>query len=224
MTANQQVFRLTQDAYDFLRELASTQPDLWFNPGTDFDTVLASSGIDPYLQSMDLELQKPIELSVKLQGGRRPNQADDQALSFHQALSGLSPANATDPLLWSWLAHFRLHAYSIERWPLRGADATRHIRQHYFLTDNSLGLFQMNVASRTWWLAQTALKAAEGSNGALSANQVVRYFADHAQHYHTIVMRESLRNSTVLAEFVRALLNGAAGINNEGVKALWRRL
>ena len=82
----------------------------------------------------------------------------------------------------------------------------------------------MNVASRTWWLAHTACKAAEGSSGALSADQVVHYFSDHAQHYHTIVMRESLRNATVLAEFVRALLNGAQGINNEGVKVLWRRL
>ena len=56
---------------------------------------------------------------------------------------------------------------------------------------------------------------------------LIRSFAtlqDHAQHYHTIVMRESLRNSTVLAELVRALLNGAQGINNEGVKALWHRL
>ena len=224
MTTRQPVYRLTQEAYDLLRELATTKSDLWFDPATDFETVLKSNGIDSFVQSTDIELQEPIELSVDLQGGRRPNQADEQALGFYQALSGLTPAKATDHLLWGWLAHFKFHAYCIDRWPLRGADATRHIRQHYFLNDLSLGLFQMNVASRTWWLAHMAIKATEGSGGAFSADQVVRYFADHAQHYHTIVMRESLRNSTVLAEFVRALLNRAQGINNEGVKALWHRL
>ena len=224
MTTSQPVHRLTQGAYDFLRELAGNDPDLWFDPCTDFHVVLTSNGIDPYQEPTTIELQAPVELRVDLDGGRRPNQADEQALGFYQALSGLSPAQATDHLLWSWLAHFQLHTYCIERWPLRSSDPTRHIRQHYFLSDHSLGLFQMNVASRTWWLAHIALKAAEGSGGAFSADQVVRYFADHAQHYHTIVMRESLRNPMVLAEFVRALLNGALGINNEGVKALWRKL
>ena len=224
MTTSQPVYRLTQEAYDCLRETAGTKPDLWFDHATDFDALLISNGIESYLQSTNIELQGPIELRVDLQGGRRPNQADEQALHFYQALSGLSPAQATDHLLWSWLAHFKLHAYCIERWPLRSADPTKHIRQHYFLNDLSLGLFQMNVASRSWWLAHTAHKAAEGSGGAFIAEQVVRYFASHAQHYHTIVMRESLRNSTVLAEFVRVLLNGAQGINNEGVKALWRRI
>jgi len=224
MTVSQPVFRFTQEAYDCLRELAASSPDLWFDPDTDFQSVLSSNGVDHYLQSTDIELTEPIGFRVDLREGRRPNQADEQALSFYQALSGLSPAEATDHLLWSWLAHIKLHTYCIERWPLRSSNPTKHIRQHYFLNDLSLGLFQMNVASRTWWLAHTACKAAEGSGGAFNADQIVRYFSNHAQHYHTVVMRESLRNSTVLAEFVRALLNGAQGINNEGVKALWRRL
>ena len=107
------------------------------------------------------------------------------------------------PLMWSWFAHFKLHRYCIDRWPLRGDDRTRHIRQHYFVSDHSLGMFQMNVASRTWWLAHTAIKASEGSRGGFNPEEVVQYFADHAQHYHTLVMRESLRSPLVLAEFVR---------------------
>ena len=224
MKANQAVYRLTQEAYDWLRELARVKPDMWFDLGTDFDKVLVSSGINPYMEPAGFDFQQPVELRVDLEAGRRPNQADDQSLKFYKALPGLSPVEATDHLLWGWLAHFPLHSYCIERWPLRSSDPSKHILQHYFLSDNSLGLFQMNVASRTWWLAYTAHKASEASRGAFSTEQVVRYFADHAQHYHTIVMRESLRNSTVLSEFVRALLNGAQGINNEGVKALWRRL
>ena len=224
MAVSEPVYRFTQEAYDYLREMASEQPDLWFDPDTDFHTILTSSGIDSFLEPTDIVLVEPVELHVNSDGGRRPNQADEQALDFYQALSGMSPSIATDHLLWSWFAHFKLHGYCILRWPLRSVDKAKHIRQHYFLTDMSLGLFQMNVASRTWWLADTARKAAEGSNGAFGAQDVVKYFADHAQHYHTIVMRESLRNPTVLAEFVRALLTGAQGINNEGVKALWRRL
>ena len=51
MTTSQPVYRLTQEAYDLLRELAATKPDLWFDPATDFDAVLISNGIDSYLQS-----------------------------------------------------------------------------------------------------------------------------------------------------------------------------
>ena len=224
MTTSQPVFRLTQAAYDYLRELAESEPSLWFDPETDFHEVLVSRGEDAYLEQTTVTLEGSIDFRVDLQGGRRPNQADECALGFYRALSGMSLAQATDHLMWSWFAHFKLHRYCIDRWPLRGEDRARHIRQHYFLSDYSLGMFQMNVASRTWWLAHTAIKASEGSRGALNPEEAVRYFANHAQHYHTVVMRESLRSPMVLAEFVRALLRGAEGANNEGVRALWRRL
>ena len=224
MTTSQPVYRLTQAAYDFLRELAESEPALWFNPGTDFHDVLVSRGIDSYLEPTTAVLEGPTDYRVNLEGGRRPNQADECALSFYRSLTGISLSQATDHLMWSWFAHFKLHRYCIDRWPLRGDDRVRHIRQHYFLSDHSLGMFQMNVASRTWWLAHTAIKASQGSRGAFNPEEVVRYFADHAQHYHTVVMRESLRSPVVLAEFVRALLRGAEGVNNEGVKALWRRI
>ena len=224
MTTSQPVFRLTQAAYDYLRELAQSQPDLWFNPETNFHDVLVSKGIDDYLEPTTVTLEGSIDFRVDLQGGRRPNQADEYALTFYRSLKGMGLAQATDHLMWSWFAHFKLHRYCIDRWPLRGEHPARHIRQHYFLSDYSLGLFQMNVASRTWWLAHTAVKASEGSGGAFKPEEAVLYFANHAQHYHTVVMRESLRSPLVLSEFVRALLRGAQGVNNEGVKALWRRL
>ena len=225
MARKEYAHQLTQEAYDCLRRVASEQPDLWFDPDTNFESVLRSEGIRRYARRMDVEISSPIELTVDLSGGRRPNEADEQALDFYKSLSDLSPSQATDHLLWAWVAHFKLHEYCIDRWPLRGdKNPTSHILEHYFLGSMSMGLYQLNVASRTWWLAQTAIRAARASNGAYAAGQVVQYFARHAQHYHTIVMRSFLRNEVVLAEFVRLLLNEAEGISNDGLRELWHRL
>lgn len=218
------IMRLSQEAYDILRNLAFERPRLWADETTDFGEVLRTEGIDNYCAETDVTVKGMLDLTFHETFRARPSLADRQALDFYNALGGLTPGNATDPLLWAWLAHFVLHDYCVQRWPLRRKEATQHILQHYFLSDMSLGLFQLNVASRPWWLAHTALKAANASDGALTARQVVNYFAEHAQHYHTIVMRESLRNDIVLAEFIRALINDGKGINNEGVKAIWRKL
>ena len=129
--------------------------------------------------------------------------------------------------MWAWMTHFKLHAYCVERWPRRGrVNPVNHIKSHWFVENQRDGLWDSNAASRNWWIAYTALKAAQWSGGAFTDRQALDHFANHAEHYHTLMGTGAgfTWHPIVLAEIVRALLNEAEGISREGVRRLWRRI
>ena len=220
---SQPVFRLSQDAYDALRLESENSPQLYQDPQADFHQVLLQHGIGEYLEETGIYAACPLTLTPV---DKSPmNRADVQALDFYRSLTGMTPRLATDALIWAWMTHFKLHAYCIERWPRRGnVNPTDHARSHWFVENTGSSLWRDNAASRTWWIAHTALKAAESSGGAFTAEQVVQHFANHAEDYHTVMAGNFTRHPLTLAEFVRSLLNEADGINNQGLYRLWRRL
>ena len=120
---------------------------------------------------------------------------------------------------------FRLHSYSLERWRRQAnTDLASYVVDHWFVENRSDSLWKNNTASRTWWLAHVASKAAAGSAGAFTARESVDHFASHAEHYHAIMKVNVLRHSSILGEFVRALLTGATGIKDTGVYELLGRM
>lgn len=229
MTSEQfPVLRLTQEAYDQLSLAAEENPDSYLNPTTDFRQVLASRGITDYTEETGIFSERPISLTPAPDGP--PNRADSQALGFYYSLLGMTPKIAVSDgsdRIWAWMTHFRLHAYCVERWPRRGrVNAANHIRSHWFVENQRNGLWDSNAASRNWWIAHTAIKAASGSGGAFTAQQALDHFANHAEHYHTLMGTGAgfTWHPVVLAEIVRALLNEAEGISREGMRRLWRRI
>lgn len=219
----QPIFRLTQDAYDVLRLAAENNPQLYQDPQADFHQALLQRGIGEYLEETGIYANRPLTLTPVDIGPR--NRSDAQGLDFYRSLVGMTPRLATDGLIWAWMSHFELHAYSIARWPRRGnVNPIGHARNHWFVENTGSALWRDNVASRTWWIAHTALKAAEVSGGAFTAEQALEHFANHAEDYHTVMAGNFTRHPLTLAEFVRSLLNEAEGINNQGLYRLWRRL
>ena len=217
------VFRLTQDAYNVLRQESADHPELYQDPQTDFHQVLLRHGVTEYLEEMGIFAEHPISL-VPVDKDPR-NRADIQALDFYRSLTDMTPRLATDGLIWAWMTHFKLHPYCIERWPLRGKiNPTNHARNHWFVENTGSALWRDNTAARTWWVAYTAIKAAAASGGSFTAEQALNHFANHAEDYHTIMGGSFTRNPIILGEFVRALLNEAEGINNQGLYQLWRQL
>ena len=59
---------------------------------------------------------------------------------------------------------------------LAEGDLTNHIRNHWFVGNESDALRQNNTASRTWWIANTAIKAAKASGGAFTEEEAIRSF------------------------------------------------
>ena len=219
------VYRLTQEALDQLRLAAREEPNSYLNPAIDFEAILRARGVSDYTEETAITTDRPISLTP-IAGGSGANSADRQALDFYRSFEGMTSSLATDERLWAWMTHFRLHSYGLERWR-RSANLNiqSYVLSHWFSSGSTDAFWRHNTASRTWWIAHTAIKAAQGSAGAFTAEQALRLFADTALFYHIPMYYNFTRDPMVLAEVVRALLNEAEGIKAEkGTYTLLRQL
>ena len=221
---HRRVLRLTQEAYEALQSYAKANPERYLDPETDFGAILTSVGIADYAVDTGITFAGPIDL--KPPGLGPGHRADRQAIEFYNNFQGMTPENATDGLMWAWMTHFKLHSYTLDRWRRQGNTSLQeYIVAHWFVANQGNALWNSNAASRTWWIAHTALKAAEASAGAFTARAALNHFATYAVIYHILMRSRILRSPVVLAEFVRALLNEAMGIKAEqGGLELFRRL
>ena len=215
------VFRLTEEAKDQLLLVAETNPEIYLDPHADFGKVLADRGITEYEEETDIFSTAPIELTPP-SNGPRPR-ADRQALEFHHSMIGMSPSLAADGLIWTWMTHFKLHAYSIQRWPQQSS-LINYVKNHWFVMNQAGALRQNNTAGRTWWIAHTAIKAAEASGGAFSQEEAIQHFANHPRHYHNMMDSNFSRHPLVCSELLRALMNEARGMKVASSDQIWKRL
>lgn len=73
---------------------------------------------------------------------------------IYNALSGISPTQATDRRLWSYLTHVTFWDYMKKRWPMDIAEPNkkiRYIKERYFLENLNLRSLTHNGISRLWW-------------------------------------------------------------------------
>lgn len=90
----------------------------------------------------------------------RPSRTDDtNALVVYEALSELTPHQASDERLWVYLCHQEHPQYVAGRWlgdrPADDDEAVRDVRNHFFAVDNR-ALIRDNGLSRLWWLGKIA--------------------------------------------------------------------
>ena len=215
------VFRLTEEARDQLLLVAEANPEIYLNPNTGFGKVLANRGITEYAEETEIFSTSPIELTPT-SNGPRPR-ADRQALEFYHSLVGMSPSSATDGLIWTWMTHFKLHAYSIQRWPQQRS-LINHIKNHWFVMNQAGALRQDNTAGRTWWIANTSIKAAEASAGTFQQEEAIQHFANHPRHYHNMMDSNFSRHPLLCAELLRALMNEAKGMKVASSDHIWKRM
>lgn len=240
------IHRFTQEAYDQLKNIAGRNPALWLDSATDFAAVLREEGIEDYTEETGVVAAAPFNLRPVKKGA--PHRGDYQGLSFYVNLQGVTPKVATDERMWAWITHFKMHAYSLKRWRIQtNTKLDKYVQGHWFVdAEPSVpknvnrarrpvqprrerpreGLWMYNTASRLWWIAHTAIKAADASGGAFTAEDVMENFARYAVHYHILISKYNyLRSPIVLAEVVRALLNEAVGMKAEkGLYALTKHL
>lgn len=225
MAEKHPVYELTQESYNTLLLEASNNPKLWLDPQANSHELLVDKGIAEYRAETGMYSDCAIALTPV--DSSPLNRADKQALDFYRSFDGMTPRAATNERVWAWMTHFRLHSYSLDRWARqRNTNLSNYLKSHWFVEDQGSALWDSNTASRTWWIAHTAIKAGEASGGAFSPDEALNHFVTHAEHYHTLmgVGAGFTWHPNVLAEFVRALMNEAEGIKREGVRQLWRRL
>ena len=215
------VFRLTQEAYDQLTIVARERPEIYLDSDTDFHQVLSDAGVTDYTEGTGIFATSPIALQPEATSPL--NRADRQALEFYRSLDGMTANAATDGLMWTWMTHFPLHSYSVGRWRRQG-DLSNHVRTHWFVGNESDALRQNNTASRTWWIAHTAVMAAKASAGAFTEEQAIEQFANNPRHYHNMMDSNFSRHPMLCAELLLALMTEAAGIKSASSDEIWKSM
>ena len=83
----------------------------------------------------------------------------ENALIVYEALSGLTPHQASIERMWVYLCHCDCPQYAAVRWlrrrPDKDDDAVRNVRNHFFAVGNR-ALIRDNAVSRLWWLGKIA--------------------------------------------------------------------
>lgn len=71
---------------------------------------------------------------------------------LYSAFSGLTPAQASDKRLWTYLTHVTFWDYMRKRWPVDEVEKpVNRVRDRYFLNTTSLESLTRNGISRLWW-------------------------------------------------------------------------
>lgn len=247
MTSSTQLRRLSYDAFACLISYAAKHPENYLNPNTDFDAILKSVCGEVYSDPINVSIDPPLSLKSPLEYSK-PYHADKQALDFYTSLKGMTPRLASDPYILSYINHFYLHKYGIQRWPItkkeqnvpsvkQGVATAKqsaqkstekrsdHIKLHWLTTSSQRQqIWNASISGRTWWIAHVATKAADASGGAFTAKAALELFSNKPEYYHRTMEYVVLRNPTLLAECVRALMNEACGINRNGYREMGMEL
>lgn len=101
--------------------------------------------------------------SVLKTRGRIPSRHDGRnAMAVYRALDRLTPHQASDERLWTYISHNDCVDYVSKRWLDRDAKNSRvvaDISNHFFVRGNR-GLIRDNGVSRLWWLGYIAHQVA----------------------------------------------------------------
>ena len=219
-----EIMRFTTEAMDALRSIAQDTPEIWQNPETDFEAVLASVNVTEYASPTGLHAEGPITMPSAEQYNRNfKSRADIHALTFRQNIPGITPAQIADPQMLAWLSCFHLLRFGITRWGLQpGSNLTKHTLDHY-LPESGRSITDASVAGRTLWLSEIATRAANHGKS-FTPQQVIDHFAFNPEDYHNCTSYYVMRSPVVLAEYVRALMTDAQGISREGSREVARDL
>ena len=182
--------RLTEEGYMIVEELAEENPGLFLKGDMGelrkhIEEESNKTGDSPY-HSKKIELEAPLDpLNQIEQSG--PGTDAHYAGLVRQAVSGISPAEATEDSLWASINCFAISPYVTVRWStshLKKSNPVNFVKNHW-LWNNKPRI--SNAAARLWWLFETAHRAAEYSK--YSTEQLLEFMADNVELYHQLTDR-----------------------------------
>ena len=158
----------TTAAVERLRDTVADRLDWYYDPrehGADPILTATEAVRDSRLEirnvAREIELILPDDVSiVKAKSGNPTGVADAaSALAVYDAFRNLTPQQAADERLWTYLCHVEYPKYVSRRWlssrPVENDDAARKVRNHFFARGNR-PLIRDNGLSRLWWLGSIA--------------------------------------------------------------------
>ena len=150
----------TTRAVDRLKGNVVDNLDWYYNPSLKNRPSVPFAGVrESRISSPDLA-----KLIGRAGDTDQPSHTDrHKALAVFQALSDLTPHQASDERLWVYLCHEKCASYVSWRWlrnrPDNDKDAVREVKNHFFAVGNR-ALIRDNGVSRLWWLGKIATDVA----------------------------------------------------------------
>ena len=121
------------------------------------------------------------------------NEADN-AIYIFEYLSKLDNTAASDPRLWTYLAHITFLDYVVERWKIKDdSDKLKDkISQRFFMNGNARSL-RRHAISRLWWATKLTVSPWEN-------NKLLEPFKKEDKYHYTRVLMEDESISSDLVE------------------------
>ena len=143
----------TTDALEILRSTVADHLDWYYAPACEMPLPLLG-------EFRTSKVEAPVLAARLVMDATPPSAADvDNALIVYDALSNLTPHQASIERLWAYLCHCDCPQYVAARWltrrPNKEEDAVREVRNHFFAV-GSRALIRDNGVSRLWWLGKFA--------------------------------------------------------------------
>jgi len=148
-----------------------------------------------YLAESRLEIESWPDLA--LPDGKGELYELENTIRLHEALKQLTPSQASDERLWTWLAHGPYWTYMRRRWPVEGQSRPpTYILEHYFVAD-ARSLVRHGLA-RLWWFGHATAMVDEAHVYDLTA--ALLKTTDARQ---SLMERTYWRNHRILAAILR---------------------
>ncbi len=142
---------LTESAYEQLKSNIKINLDLYKNEDVWIDTYFGDKNY--YIES-NIEFNTFEYLIPK---NREQVSYCDliNAINLYETLKDLTPNQASNPFLWTYLCHTLGWKYMNKRWPI-GDDSESRIKERYLCLDNKIS-YVRNGLSRLWWAVHLSI-------------------------------------------------------------------
>lgn len=222
MTTSQDtaVLRYTDEAFSNLQDIAELQPEMWRNPATDFQALLAQRGISKPTEHTGLTAISALTIPLP-EASKNRRATDRYALKFMDNIPGITRRHAADPNLLAWLSCNPLLELGIKRWPFAAQTIPQNWVNQHFLPEAARDITNYSVAGRLLWMA-ILCKTVSLESPSTSAQDLNDHLSENAEQYHQWKTFQVMRSPKVATEYFNALTRHGLGINIKGSYELAR--
>lgn len=173
------------------------------------------------------EYSKESRIDVTLPPLSISNSEYINAVNIHTAFKDrITPKQASNPYLWSYLSHCEYWEYTCQRWSSTRMSVDS-IKEHYFCkseTGNRIG-FLRNSISRLWWMAELSYQEDKSNR-----YELTELLFSHSDLCQSVIERNFSMNKEVIVGILSAIkeINDDPDLENVGIdkngEYEWRNL
>ena len=190
----------TKEAYLSLKKDLEINKEKYYSNEEWLSEYFKEQGINEFYRESSL-IVKDFELVYRGNSDEQKNADDlENIIRLYSACKDkISPAVASDPLLWAALCHMNFKKYVFDRW--KKNDGSISLDQRFFATEGRTSLTYYNALSRLWWSGYLTYDEAandpwELTKTLLSAQQIQKDLFDQAFSMNKNVVKGLLRALT----------------------------